>query len=123
MGLIDELKGSLNGYLRWDKRRIDCFVKLMLALITVQNVNMKRVCCAMYGKAKAESSYRRLQRFFSGFRLNYDSFARLLFKLFKFHEGQHFLILDRTNWRWGKKISTYCFYVSLTKKLLYQFIG
>jgi Transposase DDE domain len=51
----------------------------------------------MFGQAQVDSNYRRLQRFFSGFRMDYDCLAKLLVSLFKFNQGKHYLILDRTN--------------------------
>ena len=73
MKLINELTKSLNGFLRWDKRRMDCFVKILIALMMVQTVNLKKLACALFGEAQVDSSYRRLQRFFSQFRLNYNT--------------------------------------------------
>ena len=102
MKLINELSVSLNRFLSWDKRRIDCFVKLLLALMVVQTVNLKKLACALFGTAQVDSNYRRLQRFFSRFHMDYSAFARMIVKLFKLNQGQHYLILDRTNWQWGK---------------------
>jgi hypothetical protein len=42
MRLVNELKRSLNGFLHWDKRRMDCFVKVLVALMMVQTVNLKK---------------------------------------------------------------------------------
>ncbi len=102
MKLINELKSSLNGILHWDKRRIDCFVKILLGLMVVQAVNLKKLSCAMFGQASPDSNYRRLQRFFSRLRMDYNALAQLIVVLFKFNQGKHYLILDRTNWKWGK---------------------
>ena len=33
---------------------------------------------------------------------NYHVVAKLIFKLCRFEQGRHYLILDRTNWQWGK---------------------
>ncbi|MCF6764805.1 IS4 family transposase, partial [Thiotrichales bacterium 19S3-7] len=64
MRLTNELTGSLNKFLNWDKRRMDCFVNLLIALMMVQTVNLKKLANAMPLKAKVDSTYRRLQRFF-----------------------------------------------------------
>lgn len=102
MRLINELSGSIKQYLAWDKRRIDCFVKMLVALLVVQSVNLKKIACAFLGDAERHSSYRRLQRFFSGFRFNYDQLAKLIVKLFSLDGEGRYLVLDRTNWQWGK---------------------
>ena len=39
----NKLKDILKDYLNWDKRRIDCFVKMLISLIAVQTVNLTRL--------------------------------------------------------------------------------
>jgi Transposase DDE domain. len=117
MKLISELSESLNGYFGYDKRRIDCLVKLLLALVVAQTVNLKRLSVLMFGKAKVDSHYRRLQRFFSDFRFDYCALARLLFHIFKLAQGKHYLILDRTNWQLGKKNINLLFLCVAYKKI------
>lgn len=68
----------------------------------VQSVNLKKLSCALFGSANGDSSYRRLQRFFSGFRINYDDVARLIVSLFSLDQAPRYLVLDRINWQWGK---------------------
>ena len=117
MRLINELKKSLNGFLRWDKRRMDCFVKILLALLATQTVNLKKLACVMFGHAKPDSNYRRLQRFFSHCRIDYNGLAKLIVKLFQFDNGRHYLILDRTNWQWGKRDINILFLCIAYKKI------
>jgi hypothetical protein len=99
MKLINELETSVRELMKLDKRRLQGMIKLLLGLLMVRSVNLKKVSCAMFGEANMMSKYRRLQRFFSGCRLDYNAIARMMFKWFKFSEGQHYLILDRTNWQ------------------------
>jgi len=102
MKLINELTGSLNKFLCWDKRRMTCFVNMLTALMMVQTVNLKKLATAMQLQATVDSTYRRLQRFFSHFQIDYTLLAKFIVSLFKFNKGKHYLILDRTNWKWGK---------------------
>lgn len=102
MQLSNELSRRINESLGWDKRRIACFIKMLLAIMMVQSINLKKIACAMTGKAHRDSSYRRLQRFFSGFRLNYNHIAQLIVNLFLLSDSPRYLVLDRTNWCWGK---------------------
>jgi hypothetical protein len=74
---INKLKEILAVNLSWDKRRIDCFVKMLIAIIAVQTVNLTRLANYMGEKANIASRYRRL--------------------------AQYYLTMDRTNWKWGKK--------------------
>ena len=118
MPLINELKTSLNAFLGWDKRRIDCLAKILVALIMVQTTNLKKIACALLSaNSSTESNYRRLQRFFSGFRMDYNAVARLIAHLFKLTIGQHYLLLDRTNWQWGKSNINVLFLCVAYKKI------
>lgn len=103
MKAINELQKSLSVHLPWHKSRLNCLTRMILAMIAVRTVNLVDLACAFGGgKAKALSNYRRLQRFFSGFEVNYAQVASLVFGLFA-GEGKVYLSMDRTQWQWGKK--------------------
>src|SRR5690242_17156373 len=103
MKQINGLTKSLNKELKWHKSRMDCFAKMSLGLIAVQTVSLPQIAVAMPGKAQLSSRYRQLQRFFAGFHLDFVAVARWLFQLFFAQAQQYYLIIDRTNWYWGKK--------------------
>lgn len=99
---IDELERSLSAHLDWNKSRIGCLTRMVLAMIAVRTVNLVDIACAFGDdKTKAQSNYRRLQRFFSGFGINYAHVASLVFGLFAPHQ-KVYLSMDRTNWQWGR---------------------
>lgn len=102
MKYINELRDSLNVHMGWNKARIACFVNMLLALLTTRTVNLNKLACVVIGEAQLLSRYRRIQRFFAGFTLNYTQIAGFIFKLFFIAGGQWYLSIDRTNWRWGK---------------------
>lgn len=129
MNNISGLKEILAGIFNADKRRIDCLAKMVIGVILVETVNLTRLACVVFGAASQLSHYRRLQRFFSGFWFDYNALAKCIFKLFNFDEGKHYLVLDRTNWQWGKtdinilmlcivykKIAIPIFWILLNKK-------
>jgi len=99
---ISELERSLSVHLSWNKSRIGCLARMILAMIAVRTVNLVDIACAFGGgKTKALSSYRRLQRFFSGYDINYAEVAGVLFGLFA-KDQKVYLSMDRTQWQWGK---------------------
>ncbi len=102
MELADELRTSLKEHLGWSKPRVTCFVYLLLALLRVQQMNLRRLAVAMEGCTQIASRHRSLQRFFREVHFNYDALARLLMQSFGFMQGHYYLTLDRTNWKWGK---------------------
>ena len=93
----------LKAEFKWDKRRIDCFVKILLAMIVVRTVNLSIIATQITSKALPHNRYRRLQRFFSKMQINYDVVANFIFRLFDFDNKKVYLSMDRTNWQWGKK--------------------
>ena len=99
---ISELTESLNGYFGWNKARMTCFVKMLLALIVTRETNLNKLACAFASNAQQSSRYRRLQRFFSNFTIDYDMIAGFIFKIFFVADGKWYLAIDRTNWQWGK---------------------
>ena len=50
-----------------------------------------------------DSRYRRLQRFFALFNIDYAQIARWILKLYCTDDKKLYLAIDRTNWYWGKK--------------------
>lgn len=102
MEYISELRDSLNVHFNWNKARITCFVKMLLALFSTRTINLNKLACVFSSNAKPLSRYRRLQRFFAEFRIDYDVIAGFIFKLFFVTGGQWYLTIDRTNWQWGK---------------------
>ena len=98
MKSTNKLKDILKDYLNWDKRRIDCFVKMLISLIAVQTVNLARLANYM-GKNTTNIAvrYRRLQRFFQHIKIDYNVIAIFIFRLFEFDKHEFFLTMDRTN--------------------------
>lgn len=103
MKAISGLVSSLKGYLHWNNAHLECFTHLLLGLFAVKTVNLKEIALAFKSEAKLSSRYRRLQRFFALFEIDYIKIARWLFSLFLKEGNKYYLIIDRTNWYWGKK--------------------
>lgn len=103
MKLSEGLQDILKKHLNWGKPRLTCFSELLLALFRTQQMNLSRLAVAMDSPAEISARYRRLQRFFSEVRFDYDALARLIMQLFDIGDEPYYLTLDRTNWRWGKK--------------------
>ena len=97
------LVSSLNGRLGWNKARVTCFVNTLLALFSVRTVNLKEMAIAFQSDAKLSSRYRRLQRFFAMFNMDYSQIARWIFRLYFSDKKKVYLAIDRTNWFWGKQ--------------------
>ena len=97
---IRSLEQTLLENLPWNKARIKFVVRFLLALYAVQTVNLAMLATAFSGHAKAESNYKRLQRFLHNFELPYAELANFVVKLLGM-PGPYTLALDRTNWQVG----------------------
>ncbi|KTD11072.1 transposase [Legionella gratiana] len=103
MDKISELKRILGENLTWNKARLDCLVRMLMALFAVRTVNLSELAVAFASKAEKESRYKRLQRFFASFKIDYTLIARFIFRLFFSDTQKVYLTMDRTNWYWGKQ--------------------
>jgi hypothetical protein len=99
---IQELKGVLKQGLGWHGARIDCLARLIWALFKVKTVNLAQLATAFPGRAGMEAHYKRLQRLFRGFELDYTTLARLWVALRPSDEGRWVLTLDRTQGQFGR---------------------
>lgn len=102
MNKISELKSILGESFAWNKARLDCFSRMLLALFAVRTVNLSEHAVAFASKAKVRSRYIRLQRFFKQVTFDYDVLARWIFALFFSGKKAVYITIDRTNWFWGK---------------------
>ena len=101
MDITSELSKSLKQHLFWNKCRIDCFAKMIVALLTVKTVKLTEWAQVFITNANPDSAYMRIKRFFRYFDLDGDALAKFIFHLFGFSGGRWYLTLDRTNWEFG----------------------
>src|SRR5512137_1505197 len=99
---VQELKAVLAEHLPWHGARLNFLAQFLLALLKVRSVSLAELACGFGGKAKVESHYKRLQRFFRSFEIDQDALARLLVRLVPVGDGSWRLAMDRTNWQFGK---------------------
>ena len=102
MNHINELHKILTQYFKWNKARISCLAQILQALICVRTVNLVQISSSFKSKAAEDSSYRRIRRFFSNYSFDTTSIVPFVLGLFSLKTNL-ILILDRTNWKWGKK--------------------
>lgn len=98
----NELGNVLNRCFNWNKARITCLSKIIIGLIATRTVNLTQIATTFGGETKYLSRYRRIQRFFRGYKIDYQTIAMFIFGLFEFKNKNLYLTIDRTNWKWGK---------------------
>lgn len=92
--LADELS-SLN----WSTARLVLAAHFIIALIRLRTVCLSRLANAFETDVEAESNYKRLQRFFRFFKIDFDTVAKLVGRWLP--DEPWILCLDRTNWEIG----------------------
>jgi Transposase DDE domain len=98
---IRSLEQKLSDNLQWNKTRIKFTARFLIALYTARTVNLAKIATVFSGKAKEDSKYKQLQRFFRFFEMPYTEVATLVVKILGI-EGPYVLALDRTNWKIGE---------------------
>jgi hypothetical protein len=101
MADLRSLERTLAETVAVNKARRNFLAKFMVALIQVKTVNLVEVSNSFAGRAKAESSYKRIQRFLRFFELPYAVTAAALVRLVGV-PPPFVLTLDRTQWQLGE---------------------
>ena len=93
----------LQQHLQWNAARLAFVSTFLIALMRVKTVNLAEIATGFSGKAKVESHYKRLQRFFRDFEVDYESIALMVVKVMKIPEPW-VISIDRTDWQFGKTV-------------------
>ena len=96
------LKSVLKQHLSWNEARLTFLSRFLVALLQVRTVCLCDIATAFSGKAQATSKYKRLQRFFRLFEMDFKEIAVFLSRLLPTTELKWVLAMDRTNWKIGK---------------------
>ena len=101
LGKFFEKLYSLSNIARLNKARQDFISHFIMGMLRSRNVQFCEIAAQMDTKAKNASNLRRIQLFFSGYKLDYQQIAMLLILMLP--EGDRWrLSIDRTNWQFGQ---------------------
>jgi len=100
MSYYNELKQALQEDLGWHGARVSFLALFLLALVKVKTVNLSEIAEGFGGKALPSSSYKRLQRFFRHYKLDYDTVAQTVVRWMDIPQPW-VLSVDRTTWEFG----------------------
>ena len=101
MNQINLLRQTLKPHLKWHGARLSFLALFLVALLRVKTVNLAEIATGFRTNAQTDSSYKRLQRFFRDFDLDYAVVARLIVALMKIPQPW-ILSTDRTEWSFGQ---------------------
>ena len=71
-----------------------------LALEKLQTTNLRKIAASLKVDVKEDSNYRRIQRFLSGYAVDFTTLGRLFVRPLP-QEGPYVTALDRTEWHFG----------------------
>ena len=97
---ITLIQEKLHQHFGWHGARLRFLALFLIALFRVRTVNLSALSLAMPSSATPDSRYKRLQRFFSGFALNYHDWCLGLMNWLNIPQPWT-LAIDRTNWQFG----------------------
>lgn len=92
----------LDNFLKLNLSRQKCLLMLMEGFIKCRTVNLAIIGTAMTNNVKCESNYTRFRRFIKEVRFDYRSLSRCILGLLGVDPEKMTLVLDRTNWKFGK---------------------
>lgn len=95
------LERTLADNVSWNKARINFLAKFLVALLQVKTVSLVQIASVMSGRAKADSHYKRCQRFLRFFELEFAEVASLVLKLLGL-QAPFVISIDRTDWYLGE---------------------
>ena len=93
------LEELFHHFFHWNRARIRCIVPLIIGMIQLGTVNLSKIAPTFPGPAQPASHYKRLQRLFRDFPLDFNQIARFIAHLIPLPRFK--LTLDRTNWQFG----------------------
>ena len=100
MNQISLLRQTLKPLLGWHGARLNFLALFLIALLRVKTINLMELATGFRSHAKTDSNYKRLQRFFRHFDLDYQQIARVLVALMDIPQPW-ILSVDRTEWSFG----------------------
>ena len=102
MNQVNLLRQTLKPILGWHGARLNFLALFLIALLRVKTINLVELATGFRSSAKTESSYKRLQRFFRNFELDYEAVAKVVVTLMNIPQPW-VLSTDRTEWSFGQK--------------------
>lgn len=100
MNQVTQLRNALRPHLAWHGARLSFLAAFLIALLRVKTINFTELATAFSGQAQTDSHYKRLQRFFRHFEMDYGEIAQTVVALMSIPEPW-VLSIDRTEWKFG----------------------
>lgn len=101
MNQVNLLRDTLKPLLGWHGARLSFLALFLIALLRVKTINLAELATGFRSEAQIDSNYKRLQRFFRDYDLDYQAIAKVIVTLMEIPQPW-VLSLDRTEWSFGQ---------------------
>jgi hypothetical protein len=101
MRYVSSLTDVLSGYLDWHLSRLKLMARFTSSVLTLTTTNLWKISLALKAAPKQESNYRRIQRFLSGYEVDFTMLGGLLLHLLP-QTPPYEVVIDRTEWYFGE---------------------
>ena len=101
MPYVRSLTDVLSGYLDWHLSRLKLMARFTSSVLTLTTTDLSKVALALKAGPKQESNYRRIQRFLSGYEVDFRALGSLLLHLLP-QRPPYEVVIDRTEWHFGE---------------------
>ena len=101
MPYVRSLTDVLSGYLDWHLSRLKLMARFTSSVLTLTTTDLSKVALALKAGPKQESNYRRIQRFLSGYEVDFTALGSLLLHLLP-QRPPYEVVIDRTEWHFGE---------------------
>lgn len=101
MNQVNLLRQTLKPLLGWHGARLSFLALFIIALLRVKTVNLVELATGFRNHAKIDSNFKRLQRFFRDFDLDYSVIAQVIVRMMEIPQPW-VLSTDRTEWSFGQ---------------------
>ena len=98
---LKQLIKIIQVHLNTNKIRSEFIALFLTSLIKVRSVNLADIATLFKVTNKFESNYRRIQRYFNEYMMNFTMIGKMLISLLP-KERKFIVAIDRTNWDFGK---------------------
>lgn len=103
---VTKLTEILRPHISGNRSRIECMAAIILGMISAGTVNLSEIATFVQSGLLHESMYKRIQGFFTEFKLCLDQVASFVLLILPLN-GSYRLVFDRTNWKFGKSNINY----------------
>ena len=98
---INKIQKILQLYFKCDKRRLQFISSFVVSLVRARTIALSNLSVIFNPGVKSESNYRRMQRFFEDYMMDYSEVSKLVIS--SLPNVNFIFTIDRTNWQFGKK--------------------